>query len=159
VAATRRTRSRRAAEGVLTPPLDEPWPALKEAYLLVRRNSASPLARLGISLSDFHCLELCARSPARASALAHAVGVTPAGATDMIDRLARHHLVRRAHDPNDGRVVLVQLTPAGGRVYRDARRYEQAALRRIRSRLTKPERRALSTGLAALRRAAAGSLA
>ena len=152
--ATRATRSRRAMGSGSSARLDEPWLALKETYLLVRRRRAAPLARLGLSVSDFQCLDLCARSPTRASALARSVGVTPAGATDMIDRLVRQRLVSRTHDPDDGRVVLVRLTPAGGRVYRNAKVLERVAFRRLQRRLTSPERRALSTGLTALRRAA-----
>src|SRR5215470_1675411 len=49
--------------------------------------------------------------PATAGQLAELAGLTTGAITGMIDRLETSGLVRRESDPNDGRRVLVRLSP------------------------------------------------
>jgi DNA-binding MarR family transcriptional regulator len=84
--------------------------------------------------------------------LARAIGLTPAGATDVIDRLERRGSVRRVRSSLDRRVVFVQLTPRGTDLYRSAQSTVRAALRALDADLAPAERRALTRGLAALLR-------
>ncbi|GAA4252351.1 MarR family transcriptional regulator [Dactylosporangium darangshiense] len=51
--------------------------------------------------------------PRRLTELATAEGVTQPAMTQLVQRLEREGLASRAADPADGRVVLVQVTPAG----------------------------------------------
>lgn len=44
------------------------------------------------------------------------MGVSPSATTDLLDGLEGAGYVRRAHDPNDRRQVLISLTPSGARL-------------------------------------------
>ena len=132
---------------------DEVWGPLREAYRLLRQRWATSLGRLDLSLSEYGLLELCTRAPARASEVARAIGITPAGATDVIDRLEGRQVIRRAADPEDRRAVLVRLTPRGRRLYREAKGTRRAFFEGLLAELTLEERRSLFVGLTALVRA------
>ena len=95
--------------------LDEPWASLRDAYLALRGRRSELLRGFDLSLSEYVSLRLCVQAPAMASAIADKVGVTSAGATDIIDRLEERGLARRLSHPKDRRAVLVTLTPAGRR--------------------------------------------
>jgi len=146
----------RRTTGGAIPPLQEPWRSLRETYLLFRRQRANLLVEFDLSFSEYLVLDLCAESPAKASEIAHAVGISPAGATDLIDRLEGRRLVARASHPVDRRAVLVRLTRAGRQLYRDAKSRERANLGRLTALMTDGERRALAVGLAALTRTLGG---
>jgi DNA-binding MarR family transcriptional regulator len=130
-----------------------PWPALREAYLLLRERWTARLEKFGLLPSDFSALELCASAPAKASDVARATGVTAAGATDIIDRLEARALVRREADPEDRRVVRIRATPAGRRLFHEAQSTREETLRVLDRTMTEAERSALAEGLSALTRA------
>ena len=98
-------------------------------------------------------LSLAMRAPAKASQIAREVGVTPAGATDVIDRLEERRLVRRVADPTDRRAVLVSLAALGLRRHRETRAAVRSMLDEVDRAMTPAERRALALGMAALLRA------
>lgn len=133
--------------------LEEPWRSLRAAYRALRARWGAILSGFELSVSEFETLGLCIRGPARATELARATGLTPAGTTDVIDRLERRRFVRRATDPGDRRAVLVRLTPAGARQHRAARSALRDVLSEVDRSLTPSERTALARGLAALVRA------
>ena len=133
--------------------LEEPWRRLREAYRTLRPRWAASLARFDLSLPEYEVLELCGSFPAKAAAIARATGITPAGVTDVIDRLERRGVVRRAADPTDRRAVLVQLTPAGRTLYREAQSARREVLQGLLEAMTDRERRSLVLGLTALLRA------
>jgi DNA-binding MarR family transcriptional regulator len=141
------------AAGTAASPSELPWPFLREAYFLFRERWAEHLRRFDLSLSDYLVLELCAQDPAKASEVARFVGLTAAGATDLIDRLESRRLVHRVAHPNDRRVVLIRLTSTGQRLYREARSSTRATLRQLNGAMSAEERRALTAGLVALGRA------
>jgi DNA-binding MarR family transcriptional regulator len=67
--------------------------------------------RLGLNRTDLRCLDLLSRSgPMTSGGLAGAAGLSPAAATTAIDRLTRAGYVRRRHDDEDRRRVLVEPT-------------------------------------------------
>lgn len=134
-------------------PLEPPWPNLREAYFLLRERWTENLEELGLSFSDYLVLDLCARGSARASDVGRAIGITAAGATDVIDRLEGRRLVRRVAHPNDRRSVHIRLTPAGRRRYRAARMSNRATKRALDQAMSDLERQALTKGLMALTRA------
>ena len=133
--------------------LDEPWLSLRQAYHSLRQRWGELLTRVDLSLSEYGVLELCARSPARASEVARAIGITPAGATDVIDRLERRRFVRRIADPTDRRAVRVELTDAGVRIHREVIVARRSVLQEIDRAMPESERRSLVLGLTALVRA------
>jgi DNA-binding MarR family transcriptional regulator len=72
------------------------------------------LSPAGLSLTAAATLSTLERSgPGRLTALAAHEGVTQPAMTQLVGRLEDQGLVERSADPDDGRVVQVQLTPAG----------------------------------------------
>jgi len=55
--------------------------------------------------------------PHRITELAAGEGLTQPAITRLVDRLQDRGWVRRQSDPDDGRVVMVRLTPAGQEMY------------------------------------------
>jgi DNA-binding MarR family transcriptional regulator len=70
-------------------------------------------SRLGISRIETGVMSAVSQRPQRITELAAAEGVTQPAITRLVDRLQERGWVQRAADPNDGRVVIVHLTPAG----------------------------------------------
>ena len=76
--------------------------------------------------------------------------LTSGAITNRIDRVERQGLVRRRQDPNDGRVMVVELTAAGRRLADRATAIHFRALAETFADLTKDERGQLDTSLARL---------
>jgi DNA-binding MarR family transcriptional regulator len=67
-------------------------------------------ARTGMTVTDMQVIDLLESSgPATAGQLAVLTGLTTGAVTGMLNRLEEAGLVRREHDPVDGRRVIVQL--------------------------------------------------
>jgi DNA-binding MarR family transcriptional regulator len=145
-----RSEARLAASGGT---LDRPWQTLRETHRLLRERWTQALQQFDLSFSDFVVLDLCVRTLAKASDVARAIGVTAAGATDVIDRLEARHLVRRVPDASDRRVVLIHITAAGERMLAHSNSVKNALLSYLTHAMTASERQALADGLEALRRA------
>ena len=133
--------------------LDETWLYLKQAYQELRRRRTVLLRELDLSWSEYIELQICAGTPASPSEIADAAGVTSAGATDIIDRLEGRRWVRRQTHPKDRRSVLVGLTRAGERGFRESQTLQRATARQISGALSASERESLGVGLRALLRA------
>lgn len=68
------------------------------------------------SNSDIAVLVQLYDRPHRPGAIAKLIGMTTAGTTNLLDRLEARQLVKRNHDGvNDGRGVLIEITPEGRR--------------------------------------------
>jgi DNA-binding MarR family transcriptional regulator len=64
--------------------------------------------RLRMNRTDAQCMDLISRlGPMTAGELAERVGLTPGAITAVLDRLERGHWIRRVHDTNDRRRVMV----------------------------------------------------
>lgn len=129
------------------------WGYLRAAYHELRRRRVRFLRQLGLSWSEYLALQVCAHAPAMPSGIAETVGLTSAGATDVIDRLEQRRLVRRVPHPKDRRAVLVELTRSGERLYQKTQTAQKKVARTLSGALTRQEREALSTGLLAVLRA------
>jgi DNA-binding MarR family transcriptional regulator len=69
--------------------------------------------RLGISLTDLHCLNIVEnRNGLTAGELATESGLTTGAVTAVVDRLELAGLARRVDDPRDRRKVKIEVTPA-----------------------------------------------
>lgn len=67
---------------------------------------------LGINRTDGRCLDVLQEmGPLTAGELARATGLTTGAVTQVVDRMERAGLARRARDPHDRRKVIVMLTP------------------------------------------------
>jgi DNA-binding MarR family transcriptional regulator len=84
---------------------------LDDLLLAVR---AATSDRAGLSLTAAATLiRLQREGPKRLTELAAAEGITQPSMTSLVARLSAQGLVRRDGDPNDGRAVVLSLTPAG----------------------------------------------
>lgn len=100
-----------------TPPaLDEVVDAVLSASRVLVAIAARSLADVAeeVTLTQYRTLVvLASRGPQHLGGLAAAVGVTPATATRMCDRLVRKGLVRRRVEPDNRRQLRVALTEHG----------------------------------------------
>lgn len=102
------------------------------------RTAASTLARV------------CAEGPLRLTDLSGREGVSQPSMTQLVGRLERGGLVRRSPSSDDGRVVLVEPTPAGRELLMQRRASRAVAMGALFDRLSPPEQDAIRAALPAL---------
>jgi DNA-binding MarR family transcriptional regulator len=93
------------------------------------------------------------RGPLSMSRLAETLDVSDASATGIVDRMEKRGFVERGHDPNDRRVVLVQLTSEGAGIFREHKQQRRGRLATLVDRLSDDELAGLLLGLRGLRAA------
>ena len=113
---------------------------------LIRR-----LSPPGVSLTSAATLNTLERSgPCRLTALAATEGVTQPAMTQLVSRLAEAGLVSRRADPDDGRVVQVQLTDEGRSLVARRRAIRAERLSGMLAQLSKADQDALAAALPAI---------
>lgn len=142
--------SRRVPAVLPVAPTRNPWEGTeldiyRSTHVSMHRELRGILTPHDLLLTDYKALHLIAAQPTRPSTLASWLDVTPATATQLMDRLEQRGLLRRLPDPSDRRATLVRLTREGTRLYGRVAREVRAMLREIADAMT-PE------GLDALRR-------
>jgi len=90
------------------------------------------------------------RGPCRLTALAAIEGVTQPAMTQLVARLADSGLVARCADPDDGRVVQVQLTEEGRDLLARRRAVRAQRLSVLMARLSPADQDALAAALPAI---------
>lgn len=114
------------------------------------------LSPAGLSLTAAATLGTLDRSgPCRLTELAAREGVTQPAMTQLIARMAEQGLVERAADPQDGRVVHVQLTDAGRDLILARRAARAERVSGLLAALSQTERAALTAALPAINALAA----
>jgi DNA-binding MarR family transcriptional regulator len=103
-------------------------------------------------VSDFKALHHAADGPIRPTSLATKLDVTPAAATQLVDRLEQRGLLRRFPDPGDRRATVVRLTSDGAQTYDRVAREVRAMLVEITSAMSPDGLEALRKGSEELRR-------
>jgi MarR family 2-MHQ and catechol resistance regulon transcriptional repressor len=117
------------------------WLALWKVAREIDRVAQSDIASLGLCLTDFGVLEaLLNRGPMRVNAIAAAVMLTSGSMTTSVDRLTNRGLVRRAADPQDARVRMVELTDEGRALITPAYRSHAVTIDGVFEPLTPEER-------------------
>ena len=95
----------------------EAWHSLNSAHALVVAQIDHALAEAGLPPRAWYEALAAVRDapegPLRMGELAKAVGLSPGGATKLMDRLVEAGLVERIACPTDRRASHVQLVPAG----------------------------------------------
>ena len=124
------------------------WAALGAAHARVAGLLAAALAGdAGLSVTEFEILLRLDRQPDRAlrlAALNAAVPLTQPALSRAVTRMAARGLLTRSGAPDDGRGVLIGLTPAGREVLRRAIPVHAQVIRAaLLDRLTAPEQDAL----------------
>ena len=90
--------------------------------------------------------------PHRLTELAHAQGVSQPGMTQLVTRMERDGLVRRAANSDDRRAVLVEATPAGLDLLMRRRAERADALQHMLDDLDPRDQAAIAAALPALAR-------
>jgi MarR family 2-MHQ and catechol resistance regulon transcriptional repressor len=131
------------------------WLVLWRATRAVEARAHRSIEGVGLCASDFAILEsLLHKGPLAVSALGKKVLLTTGSITTAVDRLAKRGLVARRDDPDDRRVRLVELTPAGRRLIKPAFARHEEDLEGVVEVLTPKERAALVTLLRKLGKSA-----
>jgi DNA-binding MarR family transcriptional regulator len=105
----------------------------------------------GLSLTSGATLATLERSgPCRLTALAASEGVTQPAMTQLVGRLAEAGLVARCADPDDGRVVSVELTEEGRDLLAQRRAIRAERLSVLMARLSQADQDALAAALPAI---------
>jgi DNA-binding MarR family transcriptional regulator len=97
---------------------------------------------------------LAGRGPQSVTEVAEELGVNRSNATRICDRLERAGLVRRSPSSEDGRVVQVDLTPAGLELVDAVTQSRRAEIERVLRGMSAAERRAAVRALEAFNRSA-----
>jgi|SRR5215469_577821 len=105
----------------------------------------------GLSLNAGSTLGTLQRSgPRRLTALAASEGVTQPAMTQLVGRLAEAGLVTRSADPDDGRVVYVEITQEGRDIVARRRAARAERLSMLLARLSPDQQDALAAALPAI---------
>jgi DNA-binding MarR family transcriptional regulator len=116
----------------------------------LQRASKHMARSLGVTGPQRLVIRIIGRSPGiSAGLLARILHVHPSTLTGVIERLERHALLRRRHDPTDGRRALLSLTPKG-------RNFDVAVSGTIEAAVARALRRVPATKLVIVREFMAG---
>lgn len=118
---------------------------LRQALGRLHRRIRSERGEAGLSFPQFSVLALLTREgPTTPGRLADLEGVQPPTMTRTVNCLAELGFVTKTDNPDDGRQVVVTLTPAGVAEVAETRRRRDAWLTRQLSRLTRDDRTVLA---------------
>lgn len=84
-----------------------------------------------LTLPQFRVLYMLASRPSRITDLAQALGMAPANASSMVERLVRKGLVVRDPHPSDRRAALANLTDRGRDVVEGMVRSESSVINKV----------------------------
>jgi DNA-binding MarR family transcriptional regulator len=101
-----------------------------------------------VHLSVLSALE--ANGPMSMTRLADTMDVSVASATGIVTRMEKRGVVRRRHDEDDRRVVMVEITSAGAKVSKVMEAHRNERLRKVLDGLTDEELASFLFGLRAL---------
>lgn len=124
--------------------------------------SSERVRRLGLSMAQLnilYTLQRCGEMPM--SRLAEMLNVSLSNATGLIDRIEERGLVERSRVPEDRRIVLIRVTPAGETMLGEIDALSDELLRSVLRRLDAAQRAAVAEAFGSLREAvttAAGGL-
>ncbi len=108
-----------------------------------------------MSISEAHAVgELCDCGPLTQRELAQGLRLQKSTVSRLVDQLERRRLVRRTSHPDDGRSVLIDLTPMGHRRAARLAKARQDLFSRLLAEIAPAERRRVVRSLARLTEAA-----
>jgi DNA-binding MarR family transcriptional regulator len=112
------------------------------------------LLRHGISMTQLHILHMLERhGQMPMSRLADVLDVSVSNATGLVDRMEERGLVARTRVPEDRRVVLVEISPAGLSMLGDAESLRDDVMRRVLARIDPAHMADIACAMADLRTA------
>ena len=112
-------------------------------------------ATADLTFTQLRALSVLQRGNVRVSELGEALGIGPAAASTLADRMAQRRFIVRRADPDDGRVVRIELSTRGRTLIEHLERGRTEHFGRLIARMTPIEREALKTTLRAFVRLSA----
>ena len=110
---------------------------VQSAWCRMRTGASERLLRDGVSMAHMHLLWLLAdQGPMPMTRIAEALDVSMSNATGLIDRMEERGLVERERVPDDRRLVLVRVAPAGQTAMEALELFRRDHMTRILGRLT-----------------------
>ncbi|MEU3655384.1 MarR family transcriptional regulator [Streptomyces sp. NPDC032161] len=118
----------------------------------LQRIQSRQLEPIGITPAQFRLLRIVAHydGPPRMADLAQRLDVVPRAVTSLVDGLETSGRVRRAPDPDNRRVIRIEITEEGLATLRSLRDARRAAAEEILAPLTTDQREVLGGLLSAL---------
>jgi DNA-binding MarR family transcriptional regulator len=111
----------------------------------------------GLSLAQMNVLmHLHYQGPSEVTNFCEMMQISPAGASQMIERMVQQGVVQRAETPGDRRVRLVSLTEQGRQLVLDSIAARQAWIEQVVGTLSAGERERISAALQILNERASG---
>jgi DNA-binding MarR family transcriptional regulator len=120
---------------------------LHRRFLELNRDEFRPY---DLSVPQYAILFHASRDGVPLSVIGHKMLADNSNLTRLVDRLSKRGLVRRATDPNDRRVTLIQLTEAGAAMIDELRPQHRIAVQERMAVLQPHELRALKGALQVL---------
>ncbi len=114
------------------------------SFFRFARNSGLSWAQMAILMHLYY------RGPREVMACAELLQLSPAGASQMVERLVQQELVKRSETPDDRRVRLVQLTAAGRQMVDESIQAQQEWLEPLLAVLNDEQRASISQALRTL---------
>jgi DNA-binding MarR family transcriptional regulator len=128
----------------------------RAAMTMLKCASSERVLRLGLSMAQLHILHTIQRyGEMPMSRLADVLNVSLSNATGLVDRIEERGLVERTRVPEDRRVVLIRITPAGERVLGEIDALSDDLLRSVLGNLDRAKLAGVRQAVAALRDALA----
>jgi MarR family transcriptional regulator, 2-MHQ and catechol-resistance regulon repressor len=132
------------------------WLVLIKAYHALLGFTEHTLRDSGLGDSEFRILEaLLHKGPMPVNTIGPKVFLTPGSISVAVDRLLKRGFVSRTGSPDDRRVRIVDLTPAGRRLIERVFAVHSRQVDKLAQVLSAKERRQISRGLKAFGKAAA----
>ena len=112
-------------------------------------------ATADLTFTQLRALSVLQRGNVRVSELGEALGIGLAAASTLADRMAQRRFIVRRPDPEDGRVVHIELSSRGRTLIEHLERGRTEHFGKLIARMTPAEREALKTTLRAFVRLSA----
>jgi MarR family transcriptional regulator, organic hydroperoxide resistance regulator len=125
----------------------------------LKRFSPEPWIELNLTIAQLKSLFfIMSKEKTNFKKLAEALGVTPPNVTGIVDRLVEQDLVSRTENPQDRRIMLLQVTEKGRSLLNNLRENRINQMTQVLARLSQDELSSLIMGFTALVKAAQAEL-
>lgn len=129
----------------------ESWLTLLTSARTVTKVSERNLVRYGISIGEFMVLRTLVESgPCPMVDLAKEQFISPPALTSIVDNLQEHELVERIRDKDDRRIINIEITNKGEKLFAEAEAVYKKFFEDVMNALTKQEINIILTGFGKL---------
>jgi DNA-binding MarR family transcriptional regulator len=103
------------------PAVGTPFESLTASVRVLRHLTAEQLEEERLAVTDYWAMTGIEEGETSPTALARVLAVSPAGITQLLDRLEQRGLITRSRNPGDRRATVLALSPKGRQLQRRAR--------------------------------------